>query len=578
MTAQRAIDITLIPIAIGQILASFEALQIGKLYSREGLLRGVSAIGTKPGTRKHKLFTALDSPKTPVFLALVNLVSSSVLLIFRGKRGAQITAASLIGVSNRLNEIRTPYGRDGADQMTALITQYRALSALIPGRARSDDFFLRAVNLQAGLSYFVSGISKLFGSSWVQGEALGEVLQTQAYGGGPAARIFKNHPRLNRALTWITPLWETAFPLIYVIPAKWGKLGLIATKGFHVAVAAVMELPRFFWGFSGAHGAVNYAINRRSSNEITVTKIEKTVLASAAGVALVSGAYAATQRQLDRERRGGLKGTRLFEMPDGVIEYKWSEPSGAGVDSAQAPIVVLEAGLGNPLDAWSWIIDELADNYHVIAYHRRGYGMTTSKATPSVMLSHILEHVVTNGALLVVTHSLGLLKLAEYAATGIGGRSISAAVLIDGTDPDLLGADRFDRRRSGMFLQSQLHSMFAALTGVYNFAPNAVARQSAYIPDDQNGSIQFIYSPKNIYRATREYFEVDTQGALESLRCIEKLYLVASQENAAQQLDLAEKIGADYRLVAGSSHRSILGFQHFAREVCQTVQEAVDAT
>ncbi|MEK9519079.1 hypothetical protein MIU24_06660 [Streptomyces venezuelae] len=75
--------------------------------------------------------------------------------------------------------------------MTAVITQYRALTALIPDRRLSDDLFLRAVNFQAGLSYAVSGVSKAFGSSWVQGDALLEVLQTEAYGRGPAAEILR---------------------------------------------------------------------------------------------------------------------------------------------------------------------------------------------------------------------------------------------------------------------------------------------------------------------------------------------------------------------------------------------------
>lgn len=576
--AQKAIDLTLTPIAIGQILASVESLRIGKLYRPNGLLRGVSARGTKPGTTKHTVMTALDSSNTPLVLAAINLLSSIALLVFRGKRVPQIIASSFIGISNRLNEIRTPYGRDGADQMTALITQYRVLSALIPDRVRSDDFFLRAVNLQAGLSYFVSGVSKFFGSSWVQGDALGEVLQTQAYGGGPAAKILKGRTRLNRLLTWITPIWETGFPLIYLLPSQWGSFGLAAAKGFHLAVAAVMELPRFFWGFSGAHGAVKYVINQTSAHQRKLSRLEKTVLASATGVTLVSGAYAAAQRQLDKERRRGLKGTRLLEMPDGVVEYKWSSPTDFDVDPSTAPILVLEAGLGNPLDAWAWVFEKVSAKNHVLAYHRGGYGLTTSKVPSAVMINHMVDATRSSGKLIVVTHSLGLLKLAEYAREEISGRKISTAILVDGTDPELLSADRSNRRRAGAFLQSQLHSMFAAFTGVYNFAPNAVARQSAYAPDDQNGSIQFIYSPKNIYRATHEYFEIATSGAMESLRSIGNLYVLASQENAAQQSGLAEKLNADYRLIPGASHRSILGFSKYAEQVGNAIQEAVDAS
>ncbi|WP_219812764.1 alpha/beta fold hydrolase [Rathayibacter rathayi] len=562
------------PIAIGQILASVEALSIGRLYRRDGLLRGVSARGMAPGTFRRRLATVLDAPVTPRILASVNLTASVALLLGYNRRPIQIWASTIIGACNRLNEIRTPYGRDGADQMTAVITQYRAISALIPDTDRSDDLFLRAVNFQSGLSYFVSGLSKLFGSSWVQGDALGEIVQTQAYGSGPAAQVLKSRTWLARLLTWATPLWEVSFPVVYMLPERWGRLALVGVKGFHVAVAAVMELPRFIWGFTGSHGAVDYVIRRQV---LPSSKVERVVLTAAAAVTATTATYAAAQRALDIERRRGLKGTELWPMNDGDIEYVHQSPTTADTDPSTAPVVILEAGLGNSLDAWAWVSAFSRPDCHVIAYHRRGYGQTTSSALPHTVVDVLVRSTRSSGPLIGVTHSIGLLALASYAGRDIAGRRIAAVVIVDGTDPDLFAADRQDRRRVGTYLQAQLRSMFAALTGIYNFAPHAVGRQSRYEPDQQNGIIQFVFCPRNIHRAIGEYFEFETDQVLDALRAIPNRYLVASQENAAQQAELAIKIGAEYTLVPDSSHRSIIGFRENAQQVALVIRGAADA-
>ncbi len=570
---QGAVNATMAPIAIGQILASVESMTIGRLYRRDNLLRGVSARGARVGTLRHRLLTVLDSPTTPQILAAVNLVSATALLLGRNRRPVQIASNVVIGLCNRLNEIRTPYGRDGADQMTAVITQYRSLSALIPDAARSDDLFLRAVNYQAALSYFVSGISKAFGSSWVQGDALGEIVRTQAYGGGPAARLLRDRPRLARLLTWSTPLWEASFPLIYLLPERWGRRALWGVKGFHVAVAAVMELPRFVWGFTGSHGAVGYAL---SGHRLPSSNVERVVLTATAAVALTAGTYAAAQRAQDRDRRAGLKGSVLLELEDGVIEYRHVPPTDPSVDADTAPVVILEAGLGNALDAWAWVADGMSRSAHVLAYHRRGYGRTTSSADPGRAVEALVRTVGSSGPLIAVSHSIGLLVLAGYAGGQVDGRAFAAIVLVDGTDPDLFDADRADRRRVGTYLQSQAHTMFAALSGVYNFAPNAVARQTRYEPDQQNGTLQFIFAPRNVYRATREYFELPTAGAIDALRDVPVRYLVASEENAAQQESLARKLAAEHRLVPTSSHRSVIGFRGNATQVVSVIEEALD--
>lgn len=560
------------PIAIGQLLAAAEALTVGDLYGKKSLLRGVSSRNTKPGTIKHRVAELIDSPQTPKILAASNILSSSALLVSRRHRKLQIAACALIATSNRINEIRTPYGRDGADQMTSVITQYRALSSIVPGSERSDELFLRSVNIQAGMSYHVSGISKLFGSSWLRGTALGDILSTQSYGHGPAASILKSNPALMRLITWSTPVWESLFPLVYMVPEKIYLPALDIVKLFHVGIASVMELPRFLWGFSAAHGSIRYVCDSQLRGHKTFSRFERYLSTAAIAAATTSVIHGAHQRQLDVERRQGLKGTKVLQLPDGDVEFiVKSPPLIADSEANELPIVLLESGLGNALEAWSWVTDDISNHCHVVAYHRRGYGRTTSNIQEVNILDALVKTIRSDGPIISVSHSIGSVKSAEYINRLIDGRMVSAAVIVDGTDPDLLKADRSSSERVGKFIQSQVQSMFASISGIYNFAPNAVDRQSAYTPDYQRGTVQFAYSPKNIYTATKEYFSADAESVFENFSSISTIHVIGSGENEQQQRDFANKLGATFSVVEDSSHRSILGYRRFAKQVSNAI-------
>ncbi|MGW7353424.1 alpha/beta fold hydrolase [Streptomyces sp. NPDC054784] len=513
----------------------------------------------------------LDDPRTPRVLAGVTLAASVGLVAARGNRKAQIVAAAVIGACNRLSEVRTPYGRDGADQMTAVITQYRALTALIPDPQVSDDLFLRAVNFQAGLSYAVSGVAKAFGSSWVQGDALLEILRTEAYGSGPAAFLLREHPRLCRLLTVGTVLWEMAFPIVYLLPRRQAGYVLAVVKSFHVGVAAAMELPRFVWGFFGSHGAVGYVLDTRGERRT----FETCVAGVAGGAVLVSALIAREKRRVAEQRRLGPKGAVRLRHAGGDVEYVVDRPSAAPA-SPEGPVLVLECGLGQSLDSWDWVAERLARNHMVVRYHRSGYGLTTSRASDGDLLAAVLDDVGAAGEVMVVTHSIGSLAAASYVRDPRFADRVGRLVVIDGTDPALLEEDRTDRQRLGKFLQAQAYTLLAAVTGVYEWAPNAVERQAGYTPDVQYSHVQFVFSPRNILNSVREYRGIGTEGALARLSAVDSVLVIASDEFAEQQAVLAEKLGAKTRRVHGSAHRSILGYRDHAEKVEAAVREFMD--
>ncbi|WP_245532358.1 hypothetical protein [Acaricomes phytoseiuli] len=247
---------TMSPAAFGQLIGSLEVLTRLDDYGPQGILVGTSrARRSKLPKKFHDL---LDSKEAVVVLQGVHICGSLLILSARNSRWAQITGAALSLVSNRLFEYRNPFGRDGADQMSGIIWTYRILTACVPNQGRSDDLFLRAVNLQAATSYVAAGAAKAISSTWLSGRALEKIVSTEIYGNTVFSRMIKKYPLLGKILSWSTIVWEAGFPVVYVLPPEGRTVALSLVKAFHAGVAATMGLPRFFWGFSSAHGAVEY--------------------------------------------------------------------------------------------------------------------------------------------------------------------------------------------------------------------------------------------------------------------------------------------------------------------------------
>ncbi len=251
-------------VAAEKVISASEALADIKAYDRGEILEGISFHrGSRwLPTRARK---AIDSKAGAAALQLATLVGSALALSSRRSRKCQVVGAGVLALTSVIESYRCPYGNDGADQMSAVICGYRAVTGLIPDHSLSDDIYLRAVNAQTFLAYLTPGLAKLISSSWLSGTALQRVLETSQYGSSAIAVQLRRYPGLSKALTWITIVWETAFPLVYLLPARLVNPALGAVKLFHAGVALTMDLPRFFWSFSAAHSAVLYITDSRVS-------------------------------------------------------------------------------------------------------------------------------------------------------------------------------------------------------------------------------------------------------------------------------------------------------------------------
>lgn len=106
---------------------------------------------------------------------------------------------------------------------------------------------LRLMQFQLALIYFASAMAKAFGVTWVQGSTLWYALLSPAHSrfnpeGQPLPAFMAT---LTRIGTWVTLVWEFAFPVLLVLHryARWIALGLGVL--FHVGIFLLIKVQWF---------------------------------------------------------------------------------------------------------------------------------------------------------------------------------------------------------------------------------------------------------------------------------------------------------------------------------------------
>jgi len=118
-----------------------------------------------------------------------------------------------------------------------------ALFARRPGPVYVYPWVLRLIFVQMIFLYFMNGLYKLFGPSWLEGNSLYYVLGDVAL-----ARFSRMELPLTfemtRMMTWTTLTWEVSFPLLVLF--KWPRrFALVLGVLFHLGIGLTMELGGF---------------------------------------------------------------------------------------------------------------------------------------------------------------------------------------------------------------------------------------------------------------------------------------------------------------------------------------------
>ena len=242
-----------------------------ELAARPEMFADVSLMGWEVGRLRNPLLVAGRSGR--VADALMNHATFVRLLWLRvALAGALLVApsawllhpaaiAAMTGLLLLWGK-RNTYGQDGADQML-LIIWLAALVAVVLGGEGPTVLCLWFLACQAGLAYTVAGYAKLGAAGWRRGEFLPGVLGTTCYGTPRVGGLLRRHRRMALAGSWTVLLFETSFPLAWLLPWPWGVGYLALGLAFHVTNAFLMGLGSFLTTFLAVYPAVWFTLRHK---------------------------------------------------------------------------------------------------------------------------------------------------------------------------------------------------------------------------------------------------------------------------------------------------------------------------
>lgn len=253
--------------AVSVCLSSAELLAGRKYLAADGLLSWPVArlrLRWLAGGLLARMLTSVFSYPQVLALVIARFVAAvSILLLHPG----YLMAAVLTGVvaaTSAAMLLRSPFGNDGADQMTLVC--FVALSVSYIGDSQAVlNACLWFIAGQSCLSYFTSGVAKLGAPGWRHGEFVPFIFGTFVYGHSVAARLFQKSRRLSLFASWLVIIPECLFVLIFFIPLPWSMAFLAWGVMFHLLSASLMGLNTFFWSFVGTYPAVLYCSQVSSS-------------------------------------------------------------------------------------------------------------------------------------------------------------------------------------------------------------------------------------------------------------------------------------------------------------------------
>lgn len=324
-------------------------------------------------------------------------------------------------------------GGDGSDQVRFLVNCLTGMYRLTDsGKIRQTALW--AVALQAGLSYFVSGATKISGSDWLKNQALVGVMRTRTYGHKRMWEIVRKHPHVSRTLEMLTIGLEVSYPLVFAGNRSITTLLVVGVSGMHLSIGYFMGLNRFIPAFLSLQPAVVYCSDRHSSKASPLPKMYLTGVAAV----LVAGLG---MRLWDRciLKSGPIFGRVLHTDSGAKINYEYFKAKKVG---EHTKTIYFENGLSASKEYWLKIVEEVSREHNCVIYDRPGFGYSTS----STQLGSWQDYEANFQALIEATtppeqgvvlcgHSLGG-YLIDTRGFGALKQPLRATVLLDPASPE----------------------------------------------------------------------------------------------------------------------------------------------
>lgn len=258
MNSDLAVRLTLSIGGVGVVISSWEYL------TRPALLADHAIAGWPVGRscRTWRLRRPTDRAVDLIFqypnvLVLVMLRLAAALATVIGDLVPAVLSLGVVAVTSILLGMRSPYGSDGADQLS-LIIFVAAFCATVIGTDSSQHSFLWFVTGQACCAYFVAGFAKLISPVWRSGRALGGILGTKTYGNRRLGPVVASHPRAAWLAGWWVIALECTFPLVLLGEPRVTYAVLALALAMHLGILVTMRLNTFVWAFAATYPSVVY--------------------------------------------------------------------------------------------------------------------------------------------------------------------------------------------------------------------------------------------------------------------------------------------------------------------------------
>jgi hypothetical protein len=251
---------------------------------------------------------------------------------------------------------RCPVILDGGDIVLRLVLFFfifaksdRRLSPLAPllPKDPAGSFPIRLIQLQIALVYLCTGLEKLRGAKWQQGNALAIVLRLDSFARADWTRL-SSTPAFINVFTYGTLAFEIGF-IFLVWQRKSRPWVLISGVAMHLGIEALMYVPMFSWVMMTSYLAFFY-------NE-WAERLVATVLAP-----LVRRAQKAALT-VDVAQPALLEAMRTLDVWQAVT---WQAPSG---EAKGAPLVAVHRGSAAPVSGAGayWALAQAVPSFWALA-------------------------------------------------------------------------------------------------------------------------------------------------------------------------------------------------------------------
>lgn len=256
----QVIKYTTLLISVNLIVSNSQLLSIRERYSSHGLfdwkiLRCRDVFLKFP--RLLKLSNLLFDFPGIVCMIIVNIVLSTTLFVLAINSQPFLTILVILILIKLIYHLRNLYGIEGSDQVTLIVLISLAIAGSFSNPVM-QQISLMFIGLQVLFSYFMSGISKLFGYDWLKGNAISKVLSTRDFGHEKMSYFLRKHLFLSRVMTRLVVFFEIIFPFLILAPTEVFLTSLGLMFIFHLSTAVFMGLNNFLLAFSSTYPSLIY--------------------------------------------------------------------------------------------------------------------------------------------------------------------------------------------------------------------------------------------------------------------------------------------------------------------------------